>query len=152
MKVINLTKGYEAKVDDCDYEYLNRFHWSYSNGYAVRSKKVGDKLTTISMHRELAGEPNMLVDHADRDKLNNTRGNLRIATASENQSNRRKQHNNTSGHKGVYFHKLLNKWYSAISVQGKLKSLGYFKKKEDAIAAYNEAAVQYKGDFAFNGG
>ena len=65
---------------------------------------------------------------------------------SRNQKIRRK--NNTSGFKGVYWHKARKKWRVQITVDGKNMHLGSFDDKKDAAQAYNDAAVQYHGEFA----
>lgn len=44
-----------------------------------------------------------------------------------------------SGHKGVYFHPTIQKWYSMRNVNGKRVFLGYHEKKEAAIKAYHDA-------------
>jgi hypothetical protein len=43
------------------------------------------------------------LDHRDMERTNNSLGNLRPASHSQNQANRPKQANNTSGFKGVYW-------------------------------------------------
>jgi len=88
------------------------------------------------------------VDHRDGDGLNNHRENLRVATHTENIRNARKSSANTSGYKGVRWHKPANKWMAHIGVNGKLIYLGYFADIADAAAAYREAATKYYGDFA----
>lgn len=47
--------------------------------------------------------------------------------------------NNTSGIKGVHWHKGIKKWYASISFKGKSYSLGYYKNIEDAAAARKRA-------------
>lgn len=48
---------------------------------------------------------------------------------------------NTSGYRGVSWHKKLNKWYSYINIKGKKKHLGMFENKEDAAKAYDTYVV-----------
>jgi hypothetical protein len=76
------------------------------------------------------------VDHIDGDRLNNKISNLRLATRKQNQDNRKKSRNNTSGVTGVYWHKRKNKYTSSIICNGKLLDLGAFNKsnKDKAIA------------------
>jgi hypothetical protein len=88
------------------------------------------------------------VDHRDHDTLDNTRANLRLATAVENSRNQRRSRNNRSGFKGVSFHKRAGKWHAQITTAGKRRHLGYFAAAETAAFAYNLAAVQHFGDFA----
>ena len=76
------------------------------------------------------------VDHIDGDRSNNKISNLRLATNSQNQFNKKKQKNNTSGVTGVYWHKRINKYTSSITCNGKIFGLGNFNKsdKDKAIA------------------
>jgi hypothetical protein len=55
---------------------------------------------------------------------------------------------NTSGFKGVIWHKQSKKWYARITLNYKRIDLGLFKDKIQAAIAYNEAAIKYHGEFA----
>lgn len=88
------------------------------------------------------------VDHRDTDQLNDAWGNLREATRSQNQANRHKQRNNTSGFKGVCFHPQTGKWRARIMWAGKATSLGLHATREAAHAAYCAAAPHVHGEFA----
>jgi hypothetical protein len=76
------------------------------------------------------------VDHEDGNSFNNKIWNLRLATHKQNNHNRRKHNNNTSGVTGVYWDKSANKYKSAIDHNYKSLNLGYFNKsdKDKAIA------------------
>jgi hypothetical protein len=50
-KTIPLTKGYEAMVDDEDYEYLNQFKWMVVNGYAARIDGKTGRM--VYMHQDV---------------------------------------------------------------------------------------------------
>lgn len=90
----------------------------------------------------------MTIDHIDGNGQNNDPANLRLATRSQNQHNRGASKNNTSGFKGVYLEKKVNRWKSAICLNGKLRHIGLFDTKEEAHAAYVKAAEQLHGTFA----
>lgn len=98
------------------------------------------------MHRLLTG--NDITDHADGDKLNNKRSNLRSCTYSQNGMNRGKSINNTSGYKGVIYRKDRGKWSAKIYVSGTAYYLGCYSDKEDAAKAYDVAATRMCGEFA----
>ena len=92
--------------------------------------------------------PHAEVDHANGDKADNRISNLRLAEKSQNRANTALQRNNTSGFKGVCFHKPIGKFYASIQIEKKYKFLGYFDTPEKAHAAYYEAAEKYFGEFA----
>ena len=73
-----------------------------------------------------------------------------MVTNSQNQMNTSMKSNNTSGVKGVRWHKAANKWCTQIMKNGKLKHLGYFTEIDDAEAAYLAAAEEYQGQFAYH--
>jgi hypothetical protein len=88
------------------------------------------------------------VDHRDLDTKNNRIGNLREASHSQNMANRRLFKNNSSGYKGVHWHKRTQKWCASIRVDKKLIHLGYYHNPDAAHAAYVKAAQVHRGDFA----
>ena len=87
-------------------------------------------------------------DHKDRNPLNNRRDNLRQATELENARNKSISKRNTSGFTGVCWDKECNKWMAYIKVNKKMKKLGRYINKEDAIRARLEAECKYFGRFA----
>jgi hypothetical protein len=88
------------------------------------------------------------IDHEDTNKDNNKWKNIRNATDSQNQANRKIQKNNTSGYKGVSWHKRHGKYVASIEVRGKAIWLGCHASKELAGAAYAAAAKKHFGEFA----
>ena len=151
-----MTKGKVALVDDSDFEWLMQWKWSYaSTGYAVRMirdfNEKGVKTTIcVRMHRVLlsAKDSNIYVDHINRDKLDNRRSNLRLATNSENQLNTISWSTSTTGYKGVTKCKRLNRYRASITKDGRYISLGHYVKIEDAAYAYNLTAKKLFGEFA----
>ena len=151
MKKVKLTQGKYALVDDADFVRLNAFKWCCSNGYAMRRiLKLDGKSKAWFMHWEILGKPSkgFEIDHRDMNRINNQRSNLRIATTSQNRSNRGKIKSNTSGFKGVSWHKRDKKWQANIQVVKKLTNLGNFSTAEEAYKAYCQACVKYHGEFA----
>lgn len=84
------------------------------------------------------------IDHINRNKADNRIANLRSASLEQNAQNRSKNAKNTSGYKGVTWHKRDKKWQAAITVSGKVFHLGYYAKAKDAYAAYVEASKKYQ--------
>jgi hypothetical protein len=158
VKKIELTQGKAALVDDEDFQrvidagpwhaYLNRGHW-----YAQRSlPRVNGVQITQSLHRFIVGlghgDPKK-VDHKDRvNTLDNRRENLRVATSAQNSQNVGKTKTNTSGFKGVSWHKQTEKWQAGIKVNYKRIHLGYFTSPAAAAIARDEAALLHHKEYA----
>ena len=92
--------------------------------------------------------PPFHLDHIDCNRENNRASNLRPCSRSENQCNRGKPKNNTSGFKGVTFDKQTGKFKAQIALHGKNHALGRFSKPEDAAEAYRSAAEKLHVEFA----
>lgn len=157
MKLISLSQGKFAKVDDGWFDYLNQWKWFYANGYAQRhtSSKLG-KRKLIGMQNVIYPPPEgMVVDHKDTDGLNNQATNLRHATCSQNGYNRKKDCDNSTGYKGVVKIKPSkkwknpgNRWRASIKVNGKTFCLGTYSNPIDAALAYDDSARRNFGEFA----
>jgi hypothetical protein len=151
---IRLTEGKCAIVDQKDFYWLNNFDWftrrNNKSFYAVRLDNDCAKWPTmVSMHRELMNSPEgFFVDHRNTDTLDNRNSNLRLATRSQNQWNRRKTKNTSSQFTGVSFYKRHGNWTACINVAKKRIFLGYFNSEVEAAKAYDEAAKKYHGEFA----
>ena len=143
MKTIPLSNSDQvALVDDEDYEWLMQWHWKLdTNGYAYTSIR-------IPMHRMILGVEENEVDHRDSISLNNVRSNLRPATTAQNQWNRGKPSDNTSGFKGVSWFAPSNKWVARVQANGKRYHIGYFDDPVEAARAYDRRARELHGEFA----
>lgn len=147
MKLIPLTQGKEAMVDDEDYDFLMQWKWSLAHGYAVRAMP-GTAGLKIYMHRVVNQTPDdKMTDHKDSDGLNNQKSNLRSCDRSENNRNRRVNKSNSSGLKGVTWYKRSGKWLAQFASHGQRFYLGYFPTAELAHEAYCKYAVTYHGEF-----
>jgi hypothetical protein len=92
--------------------------------------------------------PTGQIDHIDGNGMNNAVENLRDVSASENKRNIGVQKNNSSGFKGVSWHKTNKRWQAYIKVHGRRHTIGYFATSQEAHAAYCKVAEQYHGEFA----
>jgi hypothetical protein len=117
----------ETIIDVEDVPKVENFKWHIQSKGYVSSKKAG------LLHRLIIGaEPAQLVDHINRNKLDNRKANLRIASRSENVRNSKIPITNTTGTKGVCFHRGTRKWEAFINKDGKcIRKL--FENIEDAI-------------------
>jgi hypothetical protein len=88
--------------------------------------------------------PSYLVDHKDRDRLNNKWCNLRQANRQQNAANMLRSPK--SGLKGVRRDK--KRWGARITVDGREIHLGNYDTAEEAHAAYSAAATKHFGEFA----
>jgi len=128
----------------CDKEDWERFKglkWNVGGmGYA--SARDLERKKTVRFHRELMGrKEGLVIDHINRNKLDNRKCNLRFITQRANTINRDTQSNNKSGIPGVSFHS--GKWQAAVWVKRKMIIVGRYDNKIDAINARKEAEKKY---------
>lgn len=157
MKLIPLTQGQFAIIDDEWFEELIKYkwhaRWSPDAGtfYATRNIKIRTGVRrTIQMHRVILNAPKGIkVDHRDGVGTNNLLTNIRLAPGNGNDYNRGKNSNNSSGFKGVTWDNYSKKWKANIMVNRRQKSLGRHLHILNAALAYNEAALKIHGEFAY---
>jgi hypothetical protein len=102
------------------------------------------------MHREIRRTPRELVcDHVNRNGLDNRKQNLRNCTARENNLNVGARKGATSRYKGVYLNRRMKKWAACIKSGDRKIHLGYFKSEQAAAQAYDRAAKELFGEFAY---
>ena len=75
------------------------------------------------------------IDHINRNRADNRLVNLRAATRLENSHNTGKHVTNTSGHKGVTFHRRNKQWQVQLSANNKTFYVGQFAQLTDAVQA-----------------
>jgi hypothetical protein len=151
---ITLTKGYVALVDNEDYEWLMQWEWIYDGGRTGRYQWNGKRTAVLTMHSQIflrAGidVPNgMLIDHKDRNPLNNQKSNLRLCNPAQNAWNRSLGRDNTSGFKGVTRQTQTGQWQVKIKYQKITRTFGSYENIYHAAYIYNIVATWYFGEFA----
>lgn len=155
-----IAAGRVALVDDGDFELVSAYRWNVwvqtfpdgrINGpYVITPiyvKGVGTR-TTLKMHRLITGYAE--TDHINHDGLDNRRSNLRPATSAQNKANMRKRPGRwSSPYKGVFWNRQCGKWQAEIVTNRKPRYLGRFVNEVDAALAYDAAARELFGEFAY---
>jgi hypothetical protein len=148
---VKLTKGKFALVDIEDYERVADYNWSVAAGQYAAFRKSQSEY--VYLHRFIVGAPpGVTVDHINHDGFDNRKHNLRVATQSQQGRNQRLRVNNTTGRKGVYYDHSRRVYRVEIRLGSRptrKRYLGSFLNLEAAGRAYDAAAVQYFGEFAF---
>ena len=140
MKKIKLTQGKYALVDDEDFSWLNQWRWDFDGRYA-RRREGGKK---IYLHQVIQdNQSGKLIDHINRNKLDNRRANLRNVSPRINIINSKLRNTNKPGYKGIWFCKDRNKWQVSITVNYIKIHLGTFKELNDAIKVRKNAENKY---------
>lgn len=161
MKKIKLTKGKYTIVDDEDFVWLNQWKWCINDSsYARRNIYLGggrknQKNRGLRMHRAILKRhgnkiKGMLVDHINRNRLDNRKKNLRLVDDTYNAINSKVRIDNTSGYRGIFWDKSRKKWTAQISFRRKHFNLGRFIDINDAINARREAELKYFGKIMDN--
>ena len=153
MKYIKLTQGKRSIIDDEDFKRVSQYKWHFhSTGYAfTHARNTKDK--KLRLHRFILNPPKtILIDHINRDKLDNRKENLRFATKQQNGMNSGKKRKFTSSiYKGVQLDKrAVQKNYPSIWVARLAnKHLGHYQTEKDAAKAYDLKAKELFGEFAY---
>lgn len=120
----------------------------YVNIYINNKKYLAHRLAWFYVHGEWPAEQ---IDHINGRKDDNSIDNLRLANGCENQLNRRKDCRNTSGIKGVCWHKNNKKWQAQTSVNGKEYYLGQYTNIKDAERAVIDFRNKHHKEFINHG-
>ena len=143
---VKLSNTEEPMICDIDdWERLKKYTWCKSHyGYATANTTENGKRKTIKFHIEVLGKKNgMVIDHIDRNPLNNKKDNLRFVEQRVNSINCGIYKNNTSGIKGVKRRSDTGKWSANIMVKYKNISLGCIDTKPEAKVAREKAEQKY---------
>jgi len=149
VKIELLGRGKELEqnyflISTITFEKIIKHNWYIdSNGYPMtytgRSK---------TLHKNLLGkqQKGYVIDHINRNKLDNRLENLRVISAKENSYNRTKNKTSNNKYKGVI--KRGNKYVASITKDGNRKEIGGFETEEEAARMYDMMAEELFGEFA----
>ncbi len=157
MKIKLGNKRVWAIVDD-DFVIDKKHCFSLTeHGYARANIYLGKKdgkykYRYIYLHQIVMGKPpkGLVIDHINRNKLDNRKSNLRFCRQMGNAQNK----TSSSGYKGVHYQKKNAKypncrvWVAQITKNYKTYHLGSFRTPEEAAKAYNQAATELHGEYA----
>lgn len=123
--------------------------WSDRNG--KHKCVISSSPFFIRLHRFILklNKDDLGVDHINRDSLDCREINLRLATNSENLSNRPKNITNTSGGKNIVWHKINKKWRVIVTKHYCHHDGGCYASFKDAIKARNKLLIKLHGEFAY---
>lgn len=149
-----LKGGGFALVDADVFPLLSRYRWKLDHhGYPIRDdvgiRANGKRAITYLHHMVLPKRKDCYVDHWNGDPLDARRANLRYASNSQNQANRRKVQGAVPI-KGVTVHKQTGKYQAQVKCGGKSHYLGLHDDPIEAGRAYYAAALEQFGEYAWS--
>jgi hypothetical protein len=160
MKLLPLTKNKFALVDDDDYYWLSQWNWFAveikNTWYARRSRKKGvlrsNEKYEIYLHRIVMRcnelDNTLVIDHLDKNGLNNQKENLRLCTKSENNKHTSSHKNSSSQYLGVSYDKNRNKWTASLMNNGVRILFKRYNTEIEAAQAYDITAKTQFGVYA----
>lgn len=159
MRMLVLTQGMTAMVDDDDWKRVSRIQWyplsQNSATYAQGVDKTASKgKQRVYLHRVILNAPSdMQVDHINHNGLDCRKENLRLCTHQQNHWNslRKRTKQQTIAYKGVFKDSrngYTNIWVANITIHGKQRTLGHYRTDIAAGLAYDRAAREVFGEFA----
>ena len=147
---IPLTKGLYATIDAADFEVVSRYSWAAqetTGGVYAKTWVAGKNLYIHRVIMEVI-DSKIHVDHRNQNTLDNRRENLRLTDKFGNARNRapnkRRKH---TRYKGVTLRG--KRWEAKIKIKGEVVNLGRFETDIEAALAYDRAARELFGEFAY---
>lgn len=146
------SKGEPFYFDLEDYDKIKDYHWyKNSHGYITSYIPNSFNQNQIRLHRLVmnVSDSKTMIDHIYHKKYDNRKSQLRIVNNEQNAYNSKIYTNNSSGYKGVYWHKKHNCWMSSIQYHGKQIYLGLYSNIDDAIQARQNAEDKYFNEYKY---
>lgn len=153
IKYLPLTKGQRAIVDAEDFEELSQWCWTFNaktrRPFRGIAAKEGVPQVNVLMHRQIMrAENGQMVDHINRDTLDNRKANLRFCNKSQNAANSvRTKRKESSNYRGVSWSKQNKKWEGGMLFGG-IRNRRHFDSEVEAAAFVDSLAHKFHGEFA----
>lgn len=141
-----------VKIDNDDLEKCSKLTWHYAKNKDSKYIQTRIKGKMVKLHRYIMiiNNSNLVVDHINRNPLDNRKSNLRICSYKENSFNKSIRVDNTSGIPGVSFHKINKKWRAKIKYNNLTIHLGYFEDINEALINRRVAEEILFGEYSPN--
>ena len=152
MQLLPIKDGGFTLINDWIYDIVRQWTWRLDvDGYPRTAISINGKRCRTHLHHFVMGKPFGLweVDHKDHDKLNNLKSNLRWCTHRQNNYNRMAAVGGASVFKGVHWDARKNRWGVRLKMGGYRKRFGRYRTEIEAALAYDAAAKEYHGGFAY---
>jgi hypothetical protein len=133
--------------------HLDRESYVSAPGKTKDGKRFHQKLHRLVMNLDF--NDGKIIDHINRNKVDNKKENLRLVSSQENAFNQGASKQNKSGVVGVFYRQRKGKapkWVASINIDGKTKQIGQFDTMDEAIKVRKEAEIKYYSGFRFEEG
>jgi hypothetical protein len=120
----------------------------HTKGYrTIRANRKLHKAHRLAWFMTYGEWPTLQIDHINGIRHDNRIANLRLATPSQNQRNRRCCHHSSTGLKNVY-QTATGKFMARVKLNGRRQSLGCYTTPEEAANVARKAAEAHYGEYA----
>jgi len=130
-------------IDIKNVNNIKYYKWHLTGQGYVKNTEKGWLHYVVKKKRD-----GFIIDHINRNKLDNREKNLRYATYIENNRNKKANKPNKHGFVGLTYDERDSKWYPNVYIKGKVVGLGGYKDKKDAIKARIDGEIKYYKEFA----
>ena len=157
-KFIELRNGEKAKIDAEDFDRVSQYKWRVIERKTTHKKTVVTSIRTkngvrqLSLGRFLMNPPDgkMVYPRRYQNGFDFRKGNLIVCTMKERQQMLpKRKHPTSSNYKGVTYDKVKKSWRSSLQTDKKNLTIGLFDSEDAAARAYNRAAREAFGEFAY---
>lgn len=140
--------GHVVMVSPEDAWLLENYAWCKASRYGTSyaQSRLAIQAGISLLHKAIM--PGVVVDHVNGFGTDNRRENIRPATYSQNNANRRKKCKTSSLFKGVTWKRDKKKWKAYVGFKGRQRHIGYFANEAEAARAYDMAAIKAFGEYA----